>query len=164
MDAVIQGATAGFIAAVLTAGLFGSGRCVSNWLGRRREAKLLSSIIRDAERTIFDTEDKFFAVINAKVPADRLRAETYNRMLRKLGACLENRITFLGAAQIAELYDALDWHHTHGLHVTKDSEGQPQFPHFPKGQWPPGATMTLDIAKYHFNRLHALSWLSLNDG
>ncbi len=160
MDSIVQGAIAGLIAALATTFILGAARVVYNGLERHREARIIREILVEGSKLVLETEDAPVENMQAVLPADKLRAARYNRMLKKVGFALEKRVKHLRIDQIEELYYALDWHNTEGLHVTKRTDGRIEFHNVPDGQWP-GTTMTTEIAKHRFEQIQAVSWLNL---
>ena len=106
-----------------------------------------------------EAKDTYNKGMKAKLKEDDLRAAQYNIMITQISVALERWAVNLSHAQRKDIYDALDWYHTQGLHaIPKD--GVAVFVDIPEGRWPT-TDMSLDHAKNRFENLQSIKWLKL---
>lgn len=161
MESIIQGVITGSVAALLATAILTLTRFVREFASRRQDINYIRDLLIEGRKRVIQAEDTYNSGMDAHIPSDTLRAAQYNNMIRELGVVLEGWTMHLSHAQKKEIYDALDWYHTGGLHATKRN-GKVVFVDLSPGRWPT-TEMKEEFAREKFRRLKAIDWLRLPD-
>ena len=161
MESIAQGAVAGLIAALVATAILGLAGHVRQRLAKRRDVRDIRDLLIQGRKRVMEAKDTFHSGMRVMMPADTLRAAQYNNMIREVGVALERWTVNLSHAQRKDVYNALDWYHTDGLHSTKKDE-EVVFVELPVGRWPT-TTMSKEAAKGKFEKLQSIEWLKLEE-
>ena len=159
MESIAQSAVAGLIAALVATTILGLAKYVRDSLAKSRDVKYIRGLLIEGRTRVMEAKDTYNKGMKAMLKEDDLRAAQYNNMITQISVALERWAVNLSHAQRKDIYDALDWYHTQGLHaIPKD--GVAVFMDIPEGRWPT-TDMSLDHAKNKFENLQSIKWLKL---
>ena len=159
MESIIESAVAGLIAALAATTILGLASYVRQWLAKRRDVNYIRDLLIQGRSRVMDAEETFNENMAAKMTAGALRAAQYNNMMREIGVALERWTMNLSHSQRKDVYDALDWYNTGGLHAIKQ-DGKVVFVELPEGRWHT-TEMPLEAARSRFEKLQSIKWLKL---
>ena len=137
---------------------------------RRKQLKALRRVIVVGERRVLGAKSIRAAELNRAMGVTQdmsdavVRAEEYNKFLRRLGTALTDYTPQLSPLKKQAVYDAVDWDNlgeTDEMYVVPRS-GVLAIPHLPSGRWPT-SEMSLEDAQAKFTALRGLRWLKLDD-
>lgn len=154
-ESFIAGASAAVVATVV----LGVAKLIHRWWLRRGDVGYLREIITEGRMLVFKDDEVYHEAPDARSPADVLRAAQYNNMISRLRAALGQWTVNLSHSQRRDIFDALDWFHTKGLHALV-RDGQMQYVQIPDGNWPT-VQMSLGAAEEIFARVESIKWLKL---
>ena len=159
MESTIASAVAGLIAALAATAILGLASYLRQWLARRRDVNYIRGLLIQGRSRVMGAEDTYNKDMAARMTAGELRAAQYNNMMREVGVALERWTMNLSHSQRKDVYDALDWYNTGGLHATKQ-DGKVVFVELPEGRWHT-TEMPEEAARSRFEKLQSLKWLKL---
>ena len=160
MDGIGGNAVAGLIAALAATTILGVGKWIRLAYLRHLDVKYVREVITDGRRRVMGSKDTFHHGMNATLTADTLRSAQYNLMIKQLMVALDHATSTLSHDQRKDVFDALDWYHTHSLHARKNNHGKPVFVDLPLGRWPT-TEMQERRAVDKFKLLESIKWLKL---
>ena len=159
MESLTQSAVAGFIAALAATAILGLTGFLRHRLAMRRDVRYIRGLLIEGRSRVMEAKDTYHKDMDARSSADNLRAAQYNNLIKQVGVALDRWTVNLTHAQRKDIYDALDWYHTHGLHALKRG-GNAVYVELSDGKWPT-LEMSLEAATETFERLQSIKWLRL---
>ena len=161
MEDIAGNAVAGLVAALTATIILGAAK----WIHLKRlqslDVKQIREVLTDGRKKVLESEETFFANMDATAHSDALRCAQYNLMIEQLRIALDHTTSKLPYVKRKEIFDALNWYHTEGLYARKDNDGNPVFvSDFPPGKWPTG-TMEKNFAIDKFKHIESIKWLKL---
>ena len=159
MDSMTQSAFAGLIAALVATTILGLAKYVRQWWAKRQDVRYIRGLLVQGRKRVMGAKDTFHEGMGTSMPSDVLRAAQYNNMIREVRVAFESWSMNLSHGQRKDVYDALDWYHTHGLYAT-NKDGTVVFMELPEGRWPT-TEMSMGAARKKFEKLQSIKWLKL---
>ena len=104
-------------------------------------------------------KDTYHPGMEAWMKGDALRAAQYNYLLKEVDVALERWTVRLSHDEKKDIYDALDWFNSDGLHAMKRGDDV-QFVEVPEGKWPT-TTMRKEHAERRLDQLQSIGWLKM---
>lgn len=160
MDGIVEGAIGGAIAGVVAAAILGALGWLHRWQLRRQEVAYIRDVVTQGRKRVLEAKEFTVRRTGKKLPADKVRADDFNLMVKELGVALEHTTPNLVATQKKDMYGAVDFFHTKHSYVIDTPFGAEFASDIPPGRWP-NTTMEETDAVAIFERLESIKWLKL---